>query len=244
MKKLSIALAVTAALSSSAFAYQAGDIIVRGGLVAVNPEVSSTGLDVVALSTGELAGTGVDVDNNVQIGLAATYMFDQQLGLEVLGATPFTHNITANLGTLGTVNAGETQHLPPTISAVYYPMGSDANFAPYIGAGVNITVFFDSDVSPELEAGLAGVADAIAGTEVGLPSPTPLSLELESSVGLALQAGFDYKLADNMHLNAVVRWVDIETEASITNDDMGEIIHIDNITLDPWVYQINIGYTF
>ena len=250
-KHLGLAAAISAALvSADVFAYEAGEIFIRTGAVTVAPDESSDGLAVPALDgvngfngNAALGGTGVEVDDNTQLGLTVNYMLSGSLGIELLAATPFTHDITADLGGLGKVDAGETKHLPPTVSLVWYPMGSNGQISPYVGAGINYTVFFEEDVSADLEAGLAGVADAVTGASVGLPSPVPLELELEDSFGLALQMGVDVALDEKWHLNASVRWIDINTEAEITSA-LGSTITIDDIELDPLVYQINVGYKF
>lgn len=248
---LSLAAAVSAALvSTQALAHQAGDLFVRAGAVTVAPDDSSDGLVVPALDgvngfdgTAAIGGTGVEVDDDTQLGLTVTYMLSNSLGVELLAATPFTHDITANLGGLGKVDAGETTHLPPTLSVVWYPMGSSNQISPYVGAGINYTVFFEEEVSADLEAGLPAVADALTGTTVGLSGPVPMDLELDNSLGLAFQAGVDVALDEKWHLNASVRWIDIETKGKITSA-LGDTITVDDVTIDPFVYQINLGYKF
>lgn len=250
-KHLGMAAAVSAALvSADVLAYEAGEIFIRAGSVTVAPDESSDGLAVPALDGvngfdgfAEIGGTGVEVDDNTQLGLTINYMLTGSLGLELLAATPFTHDITADLGGLGKVDAGETKQLPPTLSLVWYPMGSNGKISPYVGAGINYTVFFEEDVSSDLEAGLSGVADAVTGTSVGLPSPVPLDLELDNSLGLAFQAGVDVALDEKWFLNASVRWIDIDTEAKITSA-LGTTVTVDNIEIDPLVYQVNVGYRF
>lgn len=248
---LTLATAVSLAVGSHfAGAYEAGDIVVRAGVVTVAPDESSDGLVIPALSGvgaydgSALGGTSVEVDDDTQLGLTATYMLSPSLGVELLAATPFTHDITANLGGLGKVDAGETTHLPPTLSVVWYPMGSAGKVSPYVGAGINYTIFFEEEVSSDLEAGLAGVADVVTGVSVGLPSPAPLDLELDDSIGLALQVGVDFQLNEQWHVNASVRWIDINTDAKITNSALGTVITVDDVEIDPYVYQVNIGYKF
>ncbi len=53
----------------------------------------------------------------------------------------------------------------------------------------------------------------------------------------------DYALTERWHLNASVRWIDIDTEAEITSA-LGTTITVDDLEIDPWVYQLNIGYRF
>ena len=229
----------TLTAAAPALSYEAGDMFVRAGAVRVAPDESSDGIAIPGLDVAAIAGTDAQVDNDTQLGLTFTYMYSDKLGVEVLAATPFEHDLTANLDghTEGlSVAAGSTKHLPPTVSAVYYPMaGNGSAVQPYIGAGLNYTIFFSEDVAPELEALTGVLADA--------DGPIAMKLKLDDSWGLAFQAGVDVALDDKWHLNGSVRWIDIETEATYSAAG-ADIITIDNVELDPWVYQINIGYTF
>lgn len=165
-KTLLLSLAVAAA--SPAFAYEAGDIMLRVGAAQVSPDVST-----------DAALAGVDVDSDTQLGLTATYMVSPKFGVQLLGATPFEHDITAN----GT-KIGSTKHLPPTVTAQFYPL-DNATVQPYVGAGINYTKFWGEDL------GGAGLTD---------------------SVGLALEAGVDIKVSDTVYVNAAVWKIDINTD--------------------------------
>lgn len=84
---------------------------------------------------GALNGA-LDVGNNTQLGLDGTYMLNNQLGIGVLAATPFKHDITLNGAKIGS-----TKHLPPTVTLQYH-FNTNTPFHPYVGAGVNYTQFF------------------------------------------------------------------------------------------------------
>lgn len=235
---LSAMVLAAAATSLPVLGYEAGDLLVRAGAVRVAPDESSDGIAIPALDVAAIAGTDAQVDNDTQLGLTVTYMVDNRWGIELLAATPFEHDITANLDghTSGlSVPAGSTKHLPPTLSAVYY-LRSDGSQAvqPYLGAGINYTVFFSEDVAPELEA-LTGVLASADG-------PVAMKLKLDDSWGLAFQAGVDVAIDDKWHVNGSVRWIDIDTKATFSNG--ADIITVGDVEIDPWVYQLNIGYTF
>lgn len=230
--------------AQSAQAYESGDILVRAGLVNVSPNEDSDGIAIPALAMPEINGTRAEVDSNSQLGLTFTYMLNSEFGLEVLAATPFTHDITANLiaASLGKIDAGEATHLPPTLSAVWYPLGSDTSVSPYLGAGLNYTIFFEEDVDADLEAA--------AGSLASLAGSLPMTLDLKNSFGVALQAGLDYQLNEKWHLNGSIRWIDIDTEARFKAKAGSAVpagttvITVDNVQIDPWVYQLNIGFRF
>lgn len=226
LKKLKTsALLTTAAVALSAptMAYQAGDILLRVGTATVSPESQSDGIDQAATES-------VSANDNTQLGISGTYMITDQIGVEVLGATPFTHDIDAKGPTLGGTPVAEIKHLPPTISAQYYFMDPSSALQPYVGAGLNITVFFDEKLSDELVA---------AGYE---------EISLDESIGLAVQAGVDYKINEQFFVNASVMYAQIGTEATIddtTGNDgaFGQQLTV-NYDLDPMVYRLNVGYKF
>ncbi len=207
--------------AGSALAYEAGDIILRAGIASVQPDEDSSALK---LDGTALAGTSAGVDNNEQLGLTGTYMLTSNLGVGLLAATPFEHDIKAN-GLAGGIDAGSTKHLPPTLTLQYFPMDSASDFQPYVGIGINYTAFFDEKVDSELE-GLLGNGD----------------LELDDSIGLALEAGFDYAIDEHWVLNAAVWYIDIETDADFKFDS-GSRVKAD-VDIDPWVYMLGVGYKF
>lgn len=218
MKKLISTVAVATVLLSTAcstYAYEQGDWIVRIGMTSVAPDDSSSNVNV----GGADLGIGVNVDSNVQLGLNLVYFYSPHLAIEVLAATPFSHDI--GLDTVGAL--GNTKHLPPTLSANYYFAEPRSAFQPYIGAGVNYTIFFDEQFTS-------------ANTDAGFSD-----LELDNSLGLAAQVGFDYMLDDNWLINASVRWIDIDTEANFDlNGSAGTV----DVSIDPLVYSITAGYRF
>jgi len=210
--------------AGSALAYEAGDIIIRAGVASVQPDESSSALNIAGV--GPVAGTSAGVDNSEQLGLTGTYMLTSNIGIGLLAATPFEHDITAR-GLGAPIDAGSTKQLPPTLTLQYFPMDSASDFQPYIGIGVNYTAFFDEGVDSDLEIALG---------------ETGGDLELDDSIGLAFEAGFDYAIDEHWLLNATVWYIDIETSADFKFDG-GTRITAD-VDIDPWVYMLAVGYKF
>lgn len=232
MKKTTIALALVAAVAApSVMAYEKGDILVRAGFTTVAPDESSSNILVggadFALG-GNVVG-GVNVDNNTQLGLNLGYFVTDNWAIEVLAATPFKHDINLADGT----NLASTKHLPPTVTANYFFADNNAKFQPYLGFGLNYTIFFDE----EFNGATAGVIETATGGAV------ISDLELDGSFGFSAQVGADFMLTDTMFINASVRYIDIETEADfkVNGADLGKI---ETVTIDPWVYTVSIGYKF
>jgi len=224
-KTLFTASLLAAALAAPlAQAHQAGDIIVRAGAITVDPREDSGALKFDGASA---AGTSATLDSDTQLGLNFAYMLTDKVGIELLAATPFSHEVgVKGLGGLDG-KLGDIKHLPPTLSVVYYPLDSKSAFKPYVGVGVNYTTFFQEDLSSERKA--QGFS----------------SLELDDSWGLAFQVGADYMLTDRLMINAQVRYIDIDTEATVKGPGALGIAKTKvDVDVDPMVYMVGLGYKF
>ncbi|EHR6178172.1 outer membrane protein OmpW [Vibrio parahaemolyticus] len=214
MKKTICSLAVVAALvSPSVFAHKQGDFVLRVGTASVVPNDSS---DKILGSQEELK-----VDSNTQLGLTFGYMFTDNISLELLAATPFSHDISTDL--LGLGDIADTKHLPPTLMVQYYFGEPQSKFRPYVGAGLNYTIFFDEGFNNKAK-------------NVGLTD-----LKLDDSFGLAANVGVDYMINDQWFLNASAWYANIETEATYK---FGGAKQKTDVKINPWVFMISGGYKF
>ena len=144
LKTLSVVLVAGSSLLtvSTASAYQAGDWIVRAGAAGVYP----TGEGKVP----DTGGGKVEADSAWSLGLNGTYMATNNVGIELLAAWPFKHDIDCkgSLSALGT--CADTKHLPPTLT-VQWHFDTGSKFHPYVGVGVNYTYFFDTNTKGDLK---------------------------------------------------------------------------------------------
>lgn len=139
-------LLIIGVLSMPALAQEKGDWILRAGPIVVDPDTDSDVIDVA----GIVALPGVEVDDDTQLGITATYMLTSKFGLGLLAATPFTHDIV--LKDLG-VKAGSTKQLPPTLMLQYFPGGDAAVWYTDIDSEAKIktaiaNVKFDVELDP------------------------------------------------------------------------------------------------
>ncbi|WP_407321375.1 outer membrane protein OmpW [Dickeya ananatis] len=210
MKKVALLMVAAAMVPALAEAHQAGDIIVRAGTATVRPHTSSD--DVLGLGS-------FSVNNNTQLGLTLGYMATDNIGVELLAATPFKHRV----GVGGVGQVAEVKHLPPTLMAQYYFGQSTDSLRPYLGVGLNYTTFFDEKFNQ-------------TGQDAQLTD-----LHLKSSWGVAAQAGLDYNLNKNWLLNMSVWWMDIDTTVKFKAAGQDQSI---KTRLDPWVFMFGFGYKF
>lgn len=175
--------AVALSLAAVAAPTQAADWLLRVGAHNVGPKSDNHAV--------------VNVDDGTMLTFNVTYLFNENWGLEVLAALPFSHDINLNTG--GRV--AETKHLPPTVSVQYHFL-PNAKFRPYVGVGLNYTNFFDEKTT-----------GALAGT----------ALSLDNSFGAAAQLGADIAINDDWFFNVDVRWMDIDSDARLGGASIGSV---------------------
>jgi len=237
MKKTLLTFALLSILPTAALANQAGDILVRGGLTMAAPG----GNQADVLLDGSATPLSISVGDNTQLGLNFVYFFDSNWAIELLAATPFTHDVVLH-DPEGATNSiygidlngatlAEVSHLPPTLSALYY-FDTGSTFKPYVGVGLNYTIFFDEEFTPTPQA--AGFSN----------------LELDGSFGYSVQVGLDYELDKNWSVNVSARYIDISSEATFDLDNALEVPGglagkgSATVDVDPMVYSIMLGYKF
>lgn len=179
--KTLLAAGALALMAGPALAQSQGDWTFGIGVGYVDPKSDN----------GDLAGLEADVDADESFVFTAEYFIRDNLGIELLAATPFEHDIDLE----GGIDAGSTKHLPPTLSLNYH-FPTNSPWKPYVGAGINYTAFFEED------------------SDLG-------KLELDDSWGYALQAGIDYQFNDTGAVRFNVRYIDIESDVELDGQDIG-----------------------
>lgn len=138
-----------------------------------------------------------------------TYFLSKKISLELILATT-KHDVEIEDG----ADLGSVSILPPTLSLQYHFYLDD--FKPYIGAGLNYTIFYGEDAG-DLE-----------------------SIEYENAVGYALQGGVDYNLNDKWFLNLDFKKIFLKTEITPNNDDTNKV----ETNLDPLIIGFGVGMKF
>lgn len=159
----------------------------------------------------------VDVEDVIIPELDITYFFTNHIAAELVLLIS-NHNVDSALTGVGTVDLGEVNLLPPTLLLQYH-FRPDRIFRPYVGAGVNYTVFWDENA----------------------PGGAVTSIDYDNAVGYAVQAGFDYGLNDNWMLNLDAKRYWLDTDVRITSA-LGPLSA--DVDLDPWTFSIGLGYRF
>lgn len=213
---LSVA-AIAGALATPAQAKQ-GDVLIRlRGIVVAPNEKSGSVLPA-------FPGEKVAINNAVTPEIDFTYMASDHIGFELIAATT-KHSASGRTGTTGAIGKlASSWVLPPTLTAQYHFV-PEGKVRPYVGAGINYTLFYNEDASKALEG-------AVGKTKV----------HMSDSFGWAAQAGVDIDLTDKLFLNLDVKYIDIDTNARLGTTAAGvQKVHV---ALDPLVYGIGLGMRF
>lgn len=199
----------TIGASQTAIALEAGDWVARIGGAYLTATSES---DDVSGSPG----ARVEADDGSSLGFSIGYMLTDHWSVDLLGAIPFSHDIEGR-GTLdGAGTVATTDQLPPTLSLLYY-FQPDSHFRPYAGLGLNYTIFYN-------ENGRGPLASA--------------NIELDDSIGLALNLGADLDINERWFANLSAWYVDLTTEASINGGAKFDV------AIDPVVVMFGLGRVF
>ncbi|WP_010217045.1 OmpW/AlkL family protein [Sphingomonas sp. PAMC 26621] len=209
---LTTAVAGTIAIPASA-QIQQGDVLVRARAIMVAPNERS---DAV---TPGFPGSKLGVDDSFAPEVDFTYMLTDHLGTELILAT--TKHSVIGRGTIAALDkVASTWVLPPTLTLQYHflPKG---HVRPYLGAGVNYTIFYSDKASDSLVKAIG-----------------PTDVHLNDSFGYALQAGIDVDISKRVFVNLDVKYIDIDTTARL---DTGAAVNRSRVHIDPIVAGVGIG---
>ena len=204
-----LAVAALALATSPALAQSAGSWTFGIGAHQVAPKSDNGTLTATPL--GDLR---MEVGNNARPTITAEYFIRDNLGLEVLAALPFQHDIAV----AGVGKVGSTKHLPPTVSLQYH--FGQGKVKPFVGLGVNYTRFF----STKTEGPIAGA-----------------DLELSDSWGLAGHVGLDVQIGEKSAIRIDYRKIDIDTKAKLNGANLGTR---NQVNIDPSVYGVAYVFAF
>lgn len=224
IKSLALAACAATAVASPALAQAdaaprqgiaAGDILIRVRTIMVAPNETSGSI------LPAFPGEHLRVNNSVMPEVDVTYMATNHIGFELIAATT-KHHADGRTGTTGSIGKlASTWVLPPTLTAQYH-LNPTGKIRPYVGAGVNYTIFWNEKAS-------TGLAAAVGPTDV----------RMKDSFGWAAQAGIDIDITPKVFLNLDVKYIDIDTTARLRTTAAGT--QRVAISLDPLVFGIGLG---
>ena len=205
MKKAILAI-IVGGLALNAVSAAAADTPwqVRARAVHLNPADKSEPL----LGVG--AADRIAVSDKTIPEVDITYFVTPNISAELVLTYPQKHDVYLDGAAVGTF-----KHLPPTLTLAYH-FNAGGEFRPYVGAGVNYTLFMDEDMD-------------VGAAEVTLEN---------DSVGAAYRVGFDWSINKDWLLNVDVKKIEIGSDVYLDGTK------ISSLDVDPLAIGVGFGWTF
>ena len=165
--------------------------------------------------TDTVSSANVKAKNQLIPEFDISYFFTKNIAAELVLTWPQQVNITAGPGN---TNVGKISALPPSLLIQYHFTDLGA-FKPYIGAGVNYTIFGNRQNFPGL------------GNSVQVD---------QNSVGFVAQVGTDYMFDKNWGMNLDLKYATMSTNVTTVqgNNNLGKL------TLNPFMPAVGVTYKF
>lgn len=212
-----VALAASILFPAAVHTASASDLSERMGSTPSPWQIRLRALGVITSDKGyvnQIPGSGLGYSDSVTPELDISYYFSENIAAElILGTTRANIYGTDSIAGLGTL--GRTWVLPPTVTLQYHFTNFGA-FKPYVGAGLNYTMFYS-------QKGIGALTD----------------IKVKNSFGFAAQAGFDYMLDDHWGLNLDVKKLYLRPEWSANGGTLSG-----KAKLDPWLIGTGVTYRF
>ena len=184
-------------------------------LSAQNWQVRLRGVAVQPNEKSEVSAIGGDVNisNSFIPELDFTYFFNKNFAAELILGTS-KHDVKVGNDE---VSLGSVRLLPPTVTLQYhfYPTKS---LKPYVGAGLNYTIFYDVE------------------------NGDTLGMDYKNNVGFALQGGVDYFVNDKFFLNVDIKKLYLKTDVDV---DLGLPATVPaEVKINPLLIGFGVGMKF
>ena len=201
------AAAVPAHAQEAVRGKHAGDFLIGASVIGVLPH---SGGHV------ETIGGEPDASDSWTGQIDFTYFLMDTLSLNLIAATT-RHELDVKDSAIGDFDPGRVWALPPTLTLQYHPLPQE-RFSPYIGVGVNYTVFY---------------------AEGGGRSAPVTDVDVKNAFGVALNAGLDIEIAPNWVANFDVKHLWLRPDVRVNDGAINATTR-----LDPWIVGAGIRYRF
>jgi len=226
MRLKSLALAIAAAATLAPIASQAQSAAENPWMVRVRAvdlvfqNGQSNGNSAAAASGVGVQASNIRAQNKLIPEFDISYFFTKNIAAELVLTYPQRVNVYSNLtpGPIGTVTA-----LPPSLLLQYHFTELGA-IKPYVGAGVNYTIFGNRNNFSALGYSNLAIVD-------------------QSSFGFVGQVGADYMFDKHWGMNVDLKYATMSTNVTGQNA-LGVYGNIGKLTLNPWMPAVGMTYKF
>lgn len=200
------------ASAQGAVSQEEGPWMVRVRALAVSPANGSTPIGSLGVPSND-----IHVSDKLYPEIDITRFITKNIAAELILTVPQKHDVDVKSSIIGAFKAGSFKLLPPTLTLQYH-FRPDADFRPYVGAGVTYSRY--------------------SSVNLRVPGVTGLHLDRDY-VGGAVQAGFDYKIAKNLFFNMDVKKLMVRSDLE---NDAG--VKLSRLKVDPFIVGVGLGWRF
>jgi outer membrane protein len=175
-------------------------------------DVAPSGTDLITTLAGAPTGLRADVSYDLMPTIGLQYFFTDHVAVEVIAGTT-KHTVKAK-GPSTDLKVTSAWVIPPVVTLQYH-IAPDRRVSPYVGAGVNYMLFYNTD------------------------GKNGFKLDIDNGFGAALQGGVDIAANGPWTLNVDVKKLFFSTDAVDRAKGIKSKVH-----LDPWVVSAGFGYRF
>lgn len=193
-------------------------------------QVRVRGVGVVPDESATIGIIGGDakISNTLIPELDFTYFFTKNISAElILGTTKHeVSTVGSDISAIGgptsaDIDLGSVYLLPPTLTLQYH-FFTDEVFRPYVGAGVNYTIFYNENQGSVVK-----------------------DVKYDNSFGYAFQVGFDLMINDTFFVNADVKKLFLNTDVTVDGSNLAPGLSIPaDVDINPWLIGLGIGMKF
>lgn len=193
-------------------------------------QVRVRGVGVVPDESAKIGIIGGDanISNTLIPELDFTYFFTKNISAElILGTTKHeVSTIGSDISAIGgptsaDIDLGSVYLLPPTLTLQYHFLTEEV-FRPYVGAGVNYTIFYNEKQGSVVK-----------------------DIKYENSFGYAFQIGFDLMIDDTFFVNADVKKLFLKTDVTVDGSNLAPGLSIPaDVDINPWLIGLGVGMKF
>ncbi|MFC3120211.1 OmpW/AlkL family protein [Agaribacter flavus] len=184
-------------------------------------------------SSSEISGPGLPPGNAVDVGSSSsvfgslTYYYNENWSSKIYLAPFMDFDVYAAGSLTGVGQIASVEALFPTVFVNYTHTSLWKGVHPYIGVGLNYTLFDDEQPTAILNGALGGET----------------TVSLDSSVGLAAQLGLKVKLSPQWYLDIGYVYIDVDTTANLSTAAVNTQRSVD-VSVDPAGTYLKFGYRF
>ncbi|MCF8713680.1 OmpW family protein [Joostella atrarenae] len=164
-----------------------------------------------------LIGGDAEITKAFMPELDFTYFFTKNFAAELILATT-RHGVKATNTAVGNLDLGDVWLLPPTLTFQYH-WNVEENVRPYVGAGINYTIFYGEDNGP--------IAD---------------NMKYDNTFSPAIQFGIDFDISERWFINVDAKYLFMSTDVEVdATSALGAVVDAD-VDINPFIAGIGIGF--